>query len=235
MTRKVKVTEIMKCFLFVCSSTQHKIVKLPPFMPVNAQTEMQMQTDRCGLQQCKVFFPVRIKCKMLSLTVIRWRIEPINLNNLAQLTTCNRPNCAMSVEGDKSKNGVVFLLLFFSFMTAYLGRLYHHFFLHGAGPRSVFIHLRTQEKCPDYLKSRRSSPSRVVAAQQSERYSVRLSVGRKGKRTGGRQVEGWEEAQRQYVESKISVFFLPGENYLQPCTTWLTLGRLCFADTIDTK
>lgn len=63
---------------------------------------------------------------------------------------------------------------------------------------------------------------------------VKISIQTKGKQHG-RQVVRWEETWGQYVESKINVFFLPRENYLQPCVSWLPQSRLCFADTIDTK
>lgn len=62
----------------------------------------------------------------------------------------------------------------------------------------------------------------------------KISSYTKGSNKGGK-VMGREETRGQYVESKISVFFLSRENYLQPCTSWLLLSRLCFADTIDTK
>lgn len=57
-------------------------------------------------------------------------------------------------------------------MTAILGRLYHHFLLHGAGLGSVVIHLRSRikiKKSPDYLKSLSSSASAARQAQAQRR------------------------------------------------------------------
>lgn len=66
---------------------------------------------------------------------------------------------------------------------------------------------------------------------------VKITIYTKGKQQGiwEEKVGGREKTWGQYVESKISVFFLSRENYLQPCTSWLLLNQFCFADTIDTK
>lgn len=154
------------------------------------------------------------------------------LKSLGQINSCNWLDCIMPVEGDKSKYGT------FLFYDCKSWQVISPISLTQCRPGISGHTSKNWNKTKknswlfkESVQYRQPGLSATVSQSEQNCFSSVLEQ----REAKGRQVGGWEETQRQYVESKISVFFLPRENYLQPCATWLTLSWLCFADTIDTK